>query len=102
MILPEDLHKLVPANKYGESKHRGDIYIFNDGELEEKNIIGLKFFNVYGPNEYHKGNMASAVKRMYEEYRDKKRIVVLDGGKKRKILRDFIYIKDVLNRYHFS
>jgi len=101
MISPKDLCKLLPSNKYGESKHLTDLYIFNDKDLEEKNIVGLKFFNVYGPNEYHKGNMASAVKRMYEQYRMNGRIEVLDPRNERVILRDFIYIKDVLEVIEF-
>lgn len=101
LLPPEDLYKLKPSNKYGESKHLGDIYIFNDKNLQRKNIIGLKFFNVYGPNEYHKGGMASAVMRMYEQYMARGRVEVLDPGDDRMIQRDFVYIKDVIEVIEF-
>lgn len=97
MLSPKELYKLKPSNKYGESKHSGDLYILNDENLQRKNIIGLKFFNVYGPNEYHKEGMASAVMRMYDQYRGEGRIEVLDPEDDRIIKRDFIYIKDVLD-----
>ena len=101
MLSPKELYKLKPSNKYGESKHSGDLYILNDGNLQRENIIGLKFFNVYGPNEYHKEGMASAVMRMYNQYREEARIEVLDPGDDRRIQRDFIYIKDVLDVIEF-
>ncbi len=100
-LSPEELYKLKPSNRYGESKHLGDLYIFNDKRLQEKNIIGLKFFNVYGPNEYHKGGMASAVMKMYRQYMEAGTIEVLDPGTDRPIQRDFIYIKDIIEVIEF-
>ncbi len=97
----EELNKLMPSNKYGESKHLGDLYIVNDENLQWENIIGLKFFNVYGPNEYHKGEMASAVMRMYNQFRKDGIVEVLDPGDERRIQRDFVYIKDVLEVIEF-
>lgn len=100
-LSPEELNKLRPSNKYGESKHLGDLYIVNDKNLQRENIIGLKFFNVYGPNEYHKGGMASAVMRMYNQFRREGIVEVLDPGDERRIQRDFVYIKDVLEVIEF-
>lgn len=100
-LSPEELNKLRPSNKYGESKHRGDLYIVNDENLQRENIIGLKFFNVYGPNEYHKEGMASAVMRMYNQFIKEGIVEVLDPGDERRIQRDFVYIKDVLEVIEF-
>ena len=62
------MHTLTPLNPYGMSKHVVDLWI-----LEQKETppfwAGLKFFNVYGPNEYHKGRMASVVWHAYEQIR---------------------------------
>lgn len=87
-----------PLNMYGYSKHQFDLYCLNKGYL--KMFCGLKFFNVFGPNEYHKGRMISKVLRGYEE-------VVKDGKinlfksysedwQDGEFVRDFIYIKDVV------
>ncbi len=100
-LSPEELNKLRPSSKYGESKHQGDLYIVNDKNLQRENIIGLKLFNVYGPNEYHKEGMASSVMRMYNQFRREGIVEVLDPGNERRIQRDFVYIKDVLEVIEF-
>ena len=56
----KDLHLLRPLNMYGYSKHMFDLHAQRRGYLDK--IVGLKFFNVYGPNENHKGGMVSMVK----------------------------------------
>jgi ADP-L-glycero-D-manno-heptose 6-epimerase len=53
------LHSLIPLNMYGYSKHMFDLWLMREGLLGQ--VVSLKFFNVYGPNEYHKGNMRSVV-----------------------------------------
>ena len=65
--LREDLdpHSLVPLNMYGYSKHLFDLWARREGILDR--IVGLKFFNVYGPNEDHKGDMRSVVAKAYEQ-----------------------------------
>ena len=53
--MEEDLQKFNPLNLYGWSKHKFDLLAQKNGWLER--IVGLKYFNVYGPNEEHKGDM---------------------------------------------
>lgn len=92
--------ELKPLNPYGQSKQDFDVWA-----LQQKNRppywYGLKFFNVYGPNEYHKGRMASVVFHAYNQIKEKGRVSLFrshrndyEDGKQ---LRDFIYVKDVIN-----
>lgn len=88
---------LRPLNMYGYSKHLFDQWIRLQGM--ENACVGLKFFNVFGPNEYHKGSMASLVSkavrqieaRGYVELFKSSDPAYADGGQ----LRDFIYVKNV-------
>lgn len=90
--------KLMPLNMYGYSKLIFDKWVI-DNKLTEK-FVGFKYFNVYGPNEYHKENMRSMVCKAYEQIKKDKKIKLFksykpeykDGEQKR----DFIYIKDVI------
>jgi ADP-L-glycero-D-manno-heptose 6-epimerase len=94
----EKMEHLKPLNMYGYSKHLFDKYAFRMGWLDR--IAGLKFFNVFGPNEYHKGEMSSIVCKSYRLIRDEGRISLFkshqdkycNGGQ----IRDFIYVKDVV------
>jgi ADP-L-glycero-D-manno-heptose 6-epimerase len=94
----EDLHKLRPLNIYGYSKHLFDLYAKRKGWL--KNIVGLKYFNVFGPNEQHKGDMCSVINKAFPDVRGKGIMHLFksyyseyaDGEQKR----DFIYIKDAI------
>lgn len=91
---------LQPLNAYAASKHRFDLWA-----LEQKKSppswYGLKFFNVYGPNEGHKGRMASVIYHAFHQIRNTGHLKLFkshhpdysDGGQ----LRDFIYVQDVLN-----
>ena len=98
--LREDLEssELRPLNKYGFSKHIFDVYAARSGMLDR--IVGLKYFNVYGPNEDHKGDMRSVVHKAYESItRDgwvglfkSYRPEIADGEQ----TRDFIYVKDAV------
>lgn len=94
--------KLKPLNPYGVSKQEFDLYAL-EKEAEGNcppNWYGLKFFNVYGPNEYHKGRMASVVFHAYKQIIEKGSMRLFrshhpdykDGEQKR----DFIYVMDVL------
>jgi ADP-L-glycero-D-manno-heptose 6-epimerase len=94
----EGIPRLRPLNLYGLSKQ-----VFDEWVLEkklEKKFAGLKFFNVFGPNEYHKGDMRSMVHKGYGQIKKDGRIRlfksyrkgVADGEQKR----DFVYVKDVL------
>ena len=90
------LHSLRPLNMYGYSKHLFDLWAVRE-HLEHR-IVSLKFFNVYGPNEYHKNNMRSMVCKAYDEIKSVGRIKLFksnhpdfgDGEQKR----DFVYVKD--------
>ncbi len=92
------LHSLRPLNPYAFSKHIFDLWLYENNL--HRYTIGLKFFNVYGPNEYHKGEMRSKVLKAYEEIKQTGKIKLFksynpafgDGEQKR----DFIYIKDAV------
>jgi ADP-L-glycero-D-manno-heptose 6-epimerase len=91
---------LKPLNPYGWSKHKFDLWALEQKETPP-HWYGFKFFNVYGPNEYHKGRMASVVFHGFNQVKEKGSIRLFrshkdgipDGHQKR----DFIYVKDVLN-----
>lgn len=93
-----ELEKLRPLNMYGYSKHLFDLHARRNGWL--KKIVGLKYFNVFGPNEYHKGDMRSVINKAYPGVRDNGTMSLFksyrseyaDGEQKR----DFLYIKDAL------
>jgi len=96
------LSKLNPLNLYGWSKHIIDRYIINQ-VYYKKNYppqwVGLKFFNVYGPNEYHKKNMKSIICKIFEKIQENKQISLFKSHnelyKDGEQLRDFIYVKDI-------
>lgn len=93
------LENLRPLNMYGYSKHLFDLWIKRNGLIDK--VVGLKYFNVYGPNEYHKGEMRSVVHKAFEQVRDFGRVKLFksynseykDGEQKR----DFIYVKDAVD-----
>lgn len=99
----EDSHeiipKLKPLNPYGDSKNDFDIWALEQ-EKTPPFWAGLKFFNVYGPNEYHKGRMASVIFHTFNQIKEKGEMKLFrshnpnytDGGQ----LRDFVYVKDVV------
>ena len=94
----EDLRAFRPLNLYGYSKHLFDLFAQDQGMLSR--IVGLKYFNVFGPNEYHKGEMRSLVCKAYEQIVSTGRIRLFksykseypDGGQ----MRDFVYVKDAV------
>ena len=97
--LENDLHVFRPLNMYGYSKHLFDVYAARHGFLDA--IVGLKYFNVFGPNEDHKGDMRSLVHKAYQQ--------IVETGKVRLFKshridyrhgeqqRDFLYVKDAVN-----
>jgi ADP-L-glycero-D-manno-heptose 6-epimerase len=89
---------LRPLNMYGYSKLLFDLYAARQGWLKE--IIGLKYFNVFGPNENHKGDMRSVINKAYPVVRDDARISLFEshrpGCKHGEQRRDFIYVKDAV------
>lgn len=90
--------RLKPLNPYGQSKLDFDAWAIANGFHEK--ITGFRYFNVYGPNEYHKGDMRSVIHKGFEQIRDTGGIRLFksykpeypDGGQKR----DFVYVKDVV------
>jgi ADP-L-glycero-D-manno-heptose 6-epimerase len=98
---PGRLPLLRPLNPYGWSKHLFDRWVAQTlaaGEPSPPQWVGLKFFNVYGPNEYHKGTMRSVVAQKYPLAAAERAVTLFrshradvpDGGQKR----DFIYVRD--------
>ena len=99
----EDDHRLVnalePLNPYGISKNEFDKWALQQQDTPP-HWYGLKFFNVYGPNEYHKGRMASVIFHAFNQIKEKGSVNLFrshhpdyqDGRQ----LRDFIYVKDVI------
>ncbi|MBI5415479.1 MAG: ADP-glyceromanno-heptose 6-epimerase [Candidatus Omnitrophica bacterium] len=91
--------RLRPLNLYGQSKQDFDLWVLDHG-LADK-MAGLKFFNVFGPNEYHKGDMRSVVAKAYQRVAEEGRMELFksyrkdykDGEQKR----DFIYVKDAVD-----
>lgn len=91
--------KLKPLNPYGESKNDFDIWALTQ-ENTPPFWAGLKFFNVYGPNEYHKGRMASVVYHAFNQITEKNELKLFKSHhpdyKDGEQLRDFVYVKDVV------
>ena len=101
---PSALRMLKPLNLYGWSKHVFDLAVVDRYVKKEKlppHWVGLKFFNVYGPNEYHKGHMASVLAKVFDMARSGQpvrlfkshREGIADGEQRR----DFIYIDDAIS-----
>lgn len=92
------LESLRPLNMYGYSKQLFDLWAKRKGAFDK--IVGLKYFNVYGPNEYHKGDMRSVVHKAFEQIRDTGKVKLFKSlnpkYKDGEQLRDFIYIKDAV------
>ncbi|MCK4401670.1 ADP-glyceromanno-heptose 6-epimerase [bacterium] len=97
----KDLYKFCPLNMYAYSKHLFDLWAERNGLL--KQAAGLKFFNVFGPNEYHKGEMRSMVIKAFEQIKNGRGQACLSLFKSHKSeyahgeqKRDFLYIKDAV------
>lgn len=102
----DDLTKiknLSPLNMYGYSKHMFDLWLLNNNYINK--TAGIKFFNVFGPNEYHKSDMRSVICKNYDEVSQNGLMKLFksynenypDGGQRR----DFVYIKDVVDAMYF-
>ncbi len=95
----DHLSDLRPLNGYGYSKHAFDLWAKGQGLLSQ--IAGIKYFNVYGPNEYHKGDMRSMVVKAFEQIQSEGRVKLFrshhpdyrDGEQ----LRDFIHVLDAVD-----
>src|SRR5439155_17529716 len=102
----EIVEKLLPLNPYGVSKNEFDKWALK--RSRESGVgshppfwVGLKFFNVYGPNEYHKERMASVVFHAFNQIKQTGKVKLFrshkPGYKDGEQLRDFIYVADVMN-----
>ncbi|MCS7004045.1 MAG: ADP-glyceromanno-heptose 6-epimerase [Cytophagales bacterium] len=95
---------LKPLNPYGKSKNEFDKWAISQPE-KPFFWVGLKFFNVYGPNEYHKGRMASVVFHAYHQIKNTGGVKLFRSHhpqyKDGEQMRDFIYVKDVLDVIFF-
>jgi len=101
----DDLHRFRPLNMYGYSKHLFDLYAQREGWLNR--IVGLKYFNVFGPNEDHKSEMRSLVNKAYLQIQATGRVGLFKSlhpsYKDGEQMRDFLYVKDAVRMtLHFA
>ena len=93
------LETLRPLNMYGYSKQLFDLWAKRNNAFDK--IVGLKYFNVYGPNEYHKEDMRSVVHKAFEQIRDSGKVKLFKSLNEKyrdgEQLRDFIYVKDAVD-----
>ena len=95
-----DTFRYLPLNMYGMSKHLFDKWAIRDKIYETSGFVGLKFFNVYGPYEDHKGDMRSVIWKAYQQIKEHGYVELFksyredyqDGEQ----VRDFVYVKDVV------
>jgi len=92
-------HELKPLNAYGISKNEFDKWVLHQQD-HPPFWAGLKFFNVYGPNEYHKGRMASVIFHSFKQIQQSNLVKLFRSHKEEfkdgEQLRDFVYVKDVI------
>ena len=97
--------KLKPLNPYGDSKNDFDIWALKQTSAPQQ-WVGFKFFNVYGPNEFHKARMASVIFHSFNQINAQGFVKLfrshnpnyMDGGQ----LRDFVYVKDLVDVLYFA
>jgi ADP-L-glycero-D-manno-heptose 6-epimerase len=102
------ISKLSPLNPYGVSKNEFDKWVLEkieSGEPQPPFWAGLKFFNVYGPNEYHKGRMASVIWHSFNQIKKNGGVKLFRSHrpdfKDGQQLRDFVYVKDVVKVMYY-
>ena len=93
-----DLHRLRPLNMYGYSKHLFDLHAQRTGMAQR--IVGMKYFNVYGPNEDHKADMRSVVHKAYGQILQTGKVQLFKSDRRDykdgEQMRDFLYVKDAI------
>ena len=95
-----DFNSCRPLNLYGYSKHLFDLYLGQMGAFENSFCVGIKYFNIYGPREFHKGDMRSVVLKAVESIQNTGKIQLFQshhvdfGNGEQK--RDFLYVKDAV------
>ena len=94
---PSEFSKYRALNFYGESKRTFDEWVFKE-KLEDR-VVGFRFFNVFGPNEYHKEDMRSMVSKAFDQIKETGRVKLFattrEGHENGSEQRDFVYVKDV-------
>lgn len=93
------LEELRPLNMYGFSKHLVDLWMKREGVFNR--VVGLKYFNVFGPNEYHKGHMTSYIAKAFAKAKNEGRVTLFKSNDPLRYAdgeqaRDFIYLKDAV------
>ncbi|MBL9199420.1 MAG: ADP-glyceromanno-heptose 6-epimerase [Opitutaceae bacterium] len=101
----DNLARLRPLNMYGYSKHLFDLHAQREGWLPR--IVGVKYFNVFGPNEDHKADMRSLVNKAYQQILATGRVQLFKSHKPEfndgEQMRDFLYVKDAVEMtIHFA
>lgn len=101
----ENIARLRPLNMYGYSKHLFDLHAQREGWLSR--IVGVKYFNVFGPNEDHKGDMRSLVNKAFQQIQATGRVQLFKSHKPEfkdgEQMRDFLYVKDAVEMtIHFA
>ena len=101
-IFEEDHFQYTPLNYYGLSKYLFDLYIFSSIKLSylKSKVIGLRYFNVYGPNEFHKADMKSVILSFYQSLKIKNEVNIFssyDGYEDGGHIRDFVYVDDIVD-----
>ena len=101
----DNLTRLHPLNLYGQSKQDFDVFAQREGWLPR--IVGVKYFNVFGPNEDHKGDMRSLVNKAFQQIRATGRVQLFKSHKPEfkdgEQMRDFLYVKDAVEMtLHFA
>ena len=104
----DDNFDLNPLNMYGYSKHLFDQWVLDISDnftVCPSQVVGLKFFNVYGPNEYHKWSMSSVVLHGFNQIKKEWKIELFKSYKEWfadwEQMRDFVYVKDVVKIIYF-
>ncbi len=99
----DEISKLRPLNKYGYSKQLFDLFLLNNGmfsldKSDKASFVGLKYSNIFGPNEYHKAHMRSMVLRSFEQISSSSKVKLFKSYrsdyKDGEQVRDFLYVKD--------
>jgi len=93
------IRQCKPLNLYGESKQKFDEWVLDNAAVDK--VVGLKFFNVFGPNEYHKGDMRSVIAKAYTKVVEEGKMALFKSYRKEfadgEQQRDFIYVKDAVD-----
>ena len=99
----KDTPRFKPLNAYGNSKHLFDLWAIE--KRLTKKMAGLKYFNIFGPNEYHKGDMRSVIAKSFDEIVRNKKMRLFKSHKKEykdgEQKRDFMYVKDAVDATYF-